>query len=238
MTLQIKNGILSGFTSPSDSETLTVPAGIHTIGRDAFARSDLTGVHIPEGVEVIEEGAFYLCDRLRHVTLPRSLKTIGPMAFTNAALEALLLPDGLTEIGDEAFSCAFAGIRREKTAYMEDIRFPTSLKKIGLLAFCSLNCRRVVLPEGLEELGAGAFSGSDMEELVIPGSLKVIPERAFEFCGRLRKVRICSGVEAISADAFAECGELREIQMDEGVKQINQRAFFRCDKLGKIRKGD
>ena len=77
-----------------------------------------------------------------------------------------------------------------------------------------------------------------MEELVIPGSLKVIPERAFEFCGRLRKVRICSGVEVISADAFAECGELREIQMDEGVKQIHQRAFFRCGKLGKIRKGD
>jgi hypothetical protein len=43
-------------------------------------------VIIPEGVETIEEGAFYNCKNLSKVVLPKSIKQIGSMAFCGTKL--------------------------------------------------------------------------------------------------------------------------------------------------------
>ena len=74
-------------TSLTDRE-YTVPDGVRTIGRRAFAESEsLEFVMLPDGLTTIEDGAFEDCEKLRHVVLPRSLRRIGRNAFRGAPCE-------------------------------------------------------------------------------------------------------------------------------------------------------
>ena len=60
--------------------TLMVPAGVLQVGRDAFAaRLYLDSVVFQNGLEVVEEGAFFECNAT--VTLPESVHRIEPNAF-------------------------------------------------------------------------------------------------------------------------------------------------------------
>ena len=60
---------------------------------------------VPEGVESIEQYAFYRCGRLTEVTLPQSLASIGDSAFLNCRmLNSVTIPMGVTSIGAYAFN--------------------------------------------------------------------------------------------------------------------------------------
>jgi len=54
----------------SDLETIVLPAGLKSIGENAFLEcDDLRQIHIPASVEMIGEGAFSGCDRLTEITV-------------------------------------------------------------------------------------------------------------------------------------------------------------------------
>lgn len=80
-------------------------------------------IHIPEGTEVIADGALFGCAALRAVEVPASARVIGRMAFCGcASLEALALPEGVKEIGTEAFTFCES---------LRQISFPASVTKVG-----------------------------------------------------------------------------------------------------------
>lgn len=56
---------------------------ISSIGRFAFARTNLESIVIPEGVTTIGYGAFYHCDALTDVVIPDSVTTIEENAFVH-----------------------------------------------------------------------------------------------------------------------------------------------------------
>jgi len=67
----------------------------------------LTGIIIPNSVEIIGNDAFRGCIGLTNVTIPNSVKTIGDDAFRGCTgLTNVTIPSGVTAIGSEAFmSC-------------------------------------------------------------------------------------------------------------------------------------
>ena len=68
---------------------------------------------IPEGVTVIEEGAFYYATYLTEITIPEGVTEIGIVAFAECyGLTSLVLPSTLESVGDYAFlnSTAITGI--------------------------------------------------------------------------------------------------------------------------------
>lgn len=83
--------------------------GLKVIGEKCFLDAKkLTGIEIPETVEIIEAGAFAWCG-LTSVTLPEGLKRIeskqdcpGAFEWTND-LTSLTLPEGLEFLGDGSF---------------------------------------------------------------------------------------------------------------------------------------
>ncbi len=82
-----------------------LPAGIKTIGKSACSARAITSLVIPDGVERIEQEAFYYCDRLASVTFPDSLKTIEAGAFAECcSIQKIILPEGLESIGSMAFA--------------------------------------------------------------------------------------------------------------------------------------
>ena len=86
-------------------------------------------------------------------------------------IAALVIDEGVSEIPDGAF---------EYFRRLEDIRLPSSLKRIGRSAFSQCDSlKRIDLPEGLERLGGYAFQDTPgLKELTLPASLTVLEEQA------------------------------------------------------------
>ena len=68
-------------------------------------------------------------------------------------------------------------------------------------------------------------------------SVKIITERAFEFCRNLVSIEMHDGVEIIGKDAFYGCRSLRGIKLP-GVRVIGDHAFGRCNALEGVEFGD
>ncbi|MBO5777105.1 MAG: leucine-rich repeat domain-containing protein, partial [Clostridia bacterium] len=88
--------------------TFDIPAGVTTIGEDAFSNCDsLTSIIIPESVTSVGEFAFRYCDSLTSIIIPESVTTIGKNAFSGCtSLTSVTIGSGVTTIGKQAFySC-------------------------------------------------------------------------------------------------------------------------------------
>ncbi|MDR0625155.1 MAG: leucine-rich repeat domain-containing protein [Holosporales bacterium] len=129
-----------------------IPNGVKVIGKEAFQGAVFPkGVLIPDGVEVIEDGAFYDATVYEtQVRIPSSVKLIGPNAFARSKLLGLVFNEGskLERIERNAF-------------------FGTGLEG------------RLDIPNGVTEIGARAFGGTALECVTIPGSVIHVGERAF-----------------------------------------------------------
>ena len=103
---------------------------------------------VPEGVETIEEGAFYGAKKLKVVSLPDSLETIGFQAFRFSNVEQVIFGKNLRTIGDYAF----------QSTPIRYINCGDSLESIGIFAFHG--CRELTaakFPATLKQIGQGAF---------------------------------------------------------------------------------
>ena len=80
---------------------------------------------VPEGVETIEEGAFYGAEKLKAVSLPDSLVTIGFQAFRRSGLQIIDFGKNVKTIGDFAF---------EYTPLVY-VNCGQSLESVGIYAF-------------------------------------------------------------------------------------------------------
>ncbi|MBP5622196.1 MAG: leucine-rich repeat domain-containing protein, partial [Thermoguttaceae bacterium] len=116
---------------------------------------------IPAGVETIGEDAFWHCATLETVYLPESVKKIGPSGFCYClGLKTIYLPEAIEEIGRMAFSmCPSLG----------EIAVPRKVEKIADYAFkdCS-SLRFAELSENVKSIGEMAFYGCKSLTIIAP----------------------------------------------------------------------
>lgn len=67
-------------------------------------QNNITDISIPEGVNSINEKAFYGCKNLSSVKLPNTLLSIGRGAFRTTAIKRIDIPDNVTKIEKGAFA--------------------------------------------------------------------------------------------------------------------------------------
>lgn len=88
------------------AEDVIIPANLRIteIGDNAFSKTGITSVVIPEGVQRIEQRAFFECYDLASVTIPNSVKVLNSEAFYSCHnLKNISLPDNLLIIGNSVF---------------------------------------------------------------------------------------------------------------------------------------
>ena len=108
---------------------------------EAFARCDLTSIHIPNGVTTIGDYAFWCCKSLTSIHIPNGVTTIGNRAFGHCkSLTSIHIPDSVTTIGDHAFGGCES---------LTSIHIPNGVTTIGNSAFgdCK-NLTSIQIPKG------------------------------------------------------------------------------------------
>lgn len=128
---------------------LTIPTGVKTIEYNAFYKSGITGIVLPEGITSWGTGLFASCDSLKIAVLPEDITRIQNYMFQYCkSLEQIELPDSVKEIG----YCAF-----DQSA-LTSIELPENIKKIEDNAFSSTQLRTFRVPDGFTDgLGAHAL---------------------------------------------------------------------------------
>ena len=138
-------------------KTDTYTLGIYNNGVERCKCTDETDeLVIPDGITIIEHGAFCECTGIKSIVFPSSLTKIEQYAFAHCtALKSIELPSSLTIINLEAF--------------------------IGCTALES-----IVIPEGVKIINAAAFEDcTALKSVVLPASLTGTGNQVFNHCSSL-----------------------------------------------------
>lgn len=187
------------------------------IGKEAYRKcKTMRTLHISDGIEFIEDGAFANCDNLSNVIFPTTLSRIGSIkepnnryawsmgAFESCDITNISLPNGLKYIGEATFK---------------------ECKKL----------KSIDLPNGINEIGDYAFSGCiDLVDVKLPEQLSKIGKFVFNRCSNLLDIQFPLLLKEIGEAAFRGCSSLTVVELNEGLIKIGNAAFSDCPKLSKL----
>jgi len=174
---------------------------IHTIGQFSFARTNLYEIKIPEGVEVIEQGAFYHCDLLSQVEIPSSVKKIEKAAFSNTPF----FSNWVNQVSESDFLIVGDGVLIGYKGNSEKVNVPNQVKTIGPEVFMDhTEIKSVILPDSLNIISEDAFANCSNLSILLGGSFVTqIEDRAF-YGTALESIRISSDVTSVGLMAFGD----------------------------------
>jgi len=200
----------------SSLSSITLPAGVGTIGYSAFEDcKSLTSMTLPEGLEWIESGTFRNCLLLSSVTLPASLISISNNVFEGCT--------SLKSIDVDANSMNFTskgGVLFNKAQSLL-IQYPAS--KAGAT---------YEVPAGVTGIGEYAFSRCTLlTSITLPASVTSIGYYAFQYCTSLTSMTIPNGVTVLSDYTFYNCTSLVSVTLPESLTEINYAVFYYCSAL-------
>lgn len=204
---------------------------------------------VPEGVEIIGEGAFRIftygkTDNLEEIVLPASIKKLSSAAFSGRnALKAVNLPDGLISIDCDVFADCDS---------LESIHIPSTVTELAPNAFSIREWNRkkskmtsitvadknpnyctvdnVLYNKAMTEIIMIPVN-ADIDELVIPTTVTKIS--GSNSCKNIRRIVFKGSVDDWN-DAFANCSSLTEVVFEGEGNKIADYAFSGCKKLKKV----
>ena len=195
-------------------ENITFPKKLKELGQMCFCMCGFRELTLPEGLEIIGEGAFSSCENLESISIPDSVVNIGERAFESCEsltslvvpknvkiipeefvcncnnLTKIILPNGITSIGDNAF---------EDCTSLESINIPNTVTSIGGYAFYScVSLKLLTIPEGVVTIGQNIFANcSALETIIFPDTLTSIGDNEwwglFSQCENLVYLRVPKG---------------------------------------------
>ena len=228
-----KKLILTKYRGEKDKTSLTVKRAysgfpVAEIGADVFRYASLREVSLPEGLELIGNGAFNNCDDLESVSLPDSLTGIGEKAFSHCiSLKSLRLPSGVKEIPESAF---------EDCDSFTEFVIPDGVTAIGAYAFdgCT-NLTSVTIPDSIVSIGDMAFYQCEcLTSVEIPDSVDAFGDGVFIWCASLASVRLSCNMNGTGSETFTGCSALEHIEIPEGITLVEAYAFYMADGLKTI----
>ncbi len=219
-----------------DRKQYAIPEGTEIIADGAFAFCSLIGsIEIPSGVREIGSFAFGWCSKLEQINLPDSVQVVGEMAFAHSGLKSLDL-SGLktvTEVSDRLCYGCWA---------LSKVTLHDEFRRIGDEAFAFSALKEITLPAGLESIGINPFRGcGELTDIRTGENSAMVFEYPFLTSvtdSRLVCV-ILNGkeefalpeVEKIGDFCFYECVWLKDLQIPESVVYIGKGAFSACSEL-------
>ncbi len=190
---ELADGVFSGCTA---LETVTLPAGLKTIGKEVFQSCyALSSVNLPEGLASIGDYAFWGCKALEKIQFPASLSRLGKQVFNLCeSLEGVYISD----------IAAWCALEIDGSSEGNNpIRYAHKLYLDGVLV------EDLAIPAGVTSINDSVFYGLEsLRSVVIPEGVTYIGGNSFNACANLVSVIIPVGVETIKGYAFYDCPQL------------------------------
>ena len=224
----------------------TLPSTIKKIGDRAFMYTNVAAINLPDGLEIIEEGAFAQMPNLTSINIPGSVKELPYMVFYNdVKLASVTLNEGLEKIGSDVFSnCPVAALvlpeslkaldqcSFQNCTSLASINFPANLTTIPMACFDNTGFTTLTIPETIVTIEGGAFSRcAKLTSITLPKTLTTLggtfDSGIFNECTALTEVNFAEGsqITMIGAFTFNGCTSLTQITIPETVTSIEYCAF-------------
>ena len=202
--------------------------------------SGLKSLTLPAGITSIGYKAFWNCSGLKSLTLPASITSIGSRAFDGCIRlkeVRFCINDNLDTYltKDHPYIDVDCGIKY----YINDkeitsIEIPSNVTTLGNYVFqgCS-RLTSLTLPVGITSIGYRAFHDcSGLTSLILPAGAGIteIGSEAFEGCSGLTSLTLPAGITSIGSRAFQGCSGLTSIYVyAEKVPKIDSNVFEGVD---------
>ena len=224
--------------------TMTLPAGVTTIGWGAFQGcSSLEKVEFSDALQIIRGYAFEGCTSLQQeVYFPQNFTSIGSHAFANCRNlfgTVKFNKEFYMFMGNEGYwasdGYAFENCANIEAVDLSECEYLYQLP-VGVFRNCT-SLRSVQLPPYLDRIENEGFAyDTNLQDIEFPQSLMYIDDYAFYNCSSLKHVNIsqCNSFATIGNYAFAECASLVSANLPSTLNWIHTRAFSNCRKLNEI----
>ena len=222
----------SAFWARSDITGVTLPDTITSIGDSAFdGCSNIKSVVIPSSVAVIGEKAFSGCSSLTSITIPESVTYIGPYAFSGCSKLQYNIYDNAKYLGDS--ENPYAILMEASDKKVTSCTIHSNAKRIAAHAF--YNCDKlasVTIGSSVVSIGDYAFSGcQSLGSIVVPDAVTSIGANAFANCVGVTDVDLGNSVESIGEYAFGNCNRIVNMTVPDTIVRIGSYAFSQCEDL-------
>ncbi len=217
------------------------PVMLQSVGRSAFYKcsflngADLSGaIGAAEGLEEIEDYAFYGCMNLKNLDLGTTVKKIGDYAFYGGeSIKEIHLPDSLETLGSRSFgkcisATALTLSNNENFNYIDAYTFNGC---VGLTS--------VTIPANVTEIGRNAFyKCSGLTEVIFETKTveqdgqqvllgtRQIGDYAFYGATALKSIKFSQTVNVIGKYAFKGVENLQSFTIGENLAAIGPHVFY------------
>ena len=161
------------FNYCSSLKTFDIPPTVETIEENAFGKTPLSEVVLPDSVKSIGKFSYFGCENLKTFTGGKGLTTLYGSCFAACtALEKVNLQDGLETLGENCFSGCSS---------LKNITLPDTVKLISKYAFQSTSIETIIIPDSTETIERHAFANCmNLKDIYIPQTVKEIQQYTFE----------------------------------------------------------
>ena len=134
----------------SSIQKIEFPSTVETIGKYAFAQSNIEGeLYIPGTIKNIDDYAFYSCKKMTRIVLEEGVETIGWHTFSGP-ISSILLPNSIRYISSMAIDPYVSGIPQGDILYIyTHASTPANIDSSAFYPFFAEG--HLVVPHGLIE---------------------------------------------------------------------------------------
>lgn len=214
-----ENRIVKGVGLKGDVELPQTLGGaaVKSLGSFGANNPELTGLTLPEGLEMVEISSFSNCPKLKVIRFSSTAREFPGLAVGHGCPAVFQVsPENPFFTSDET-----------GTLYSKDQ---------SVLVRCPLETAAFTVPEGVRELGPGAFlECRKLTSLTLPNSLEVIGLDALSSCSALKSLRIPAGVTRIEDDFSGLNGKIEVDAENRAYSSDAQGALYDLAKAELIR---
>lgn len=161
------------FNYCSSLNTFTIPPTVETIEENAFGKTPLSEVILPDSVKSIGKFSYFGCENLKTFTSGKGLKQLYGSCFAGCtSLENVNLQEGVELLGENCFSGCSS---------LKNITLPNTVKLISKYAFQATSLEKIIIPDSTETIERHAFANCmNLTDIYIPKTVKEIQQYTFE----------------------------------------------------------
>jgi len=206
-----------GDGSMRDAPALTgvvIPDGLEVVGNSSFAGcTGITAIVLPSTVKSIEDWAFYSCTNLESINIPNGVPAITEHTFQQSGLKSITLPASVTSLK----VCAFQDASKLASINLENVTEIVAWSLYGT-AITSANISNV------PNIGGEAFRKCLNLTSVVLRNVGGTGGWTFEGCPKLATVDFGT-IESIDGGAFSGDAALTTVTIPNSVVFIDGYAF-------------